>query len=84
MWSPEQPSHSERSEESHTEQSELVSHVVADFHVRRRFMQNPTVLGRAWIFSENRHPFVCFADISPVRGITRPYEFLYIRYTRRA
>ena len=30
-------------------------------------------LGRAWIFSENGHPFVCFADISPDRGITRPY-----------
>ena len=36
-------------------------------------VKNPTVLGRAWIFSENRHPFVCFADISPIRGITRPY-----------
>ena len=31
------------------------------------------LLGRAWIFSENGHPFVCFADISPARGITRPY-----------
>ena len=41
--------------------------------------KNPTVLGRAWIFSENGHPFVCFADISPVRGITRPYGFVFRR-----
>ena len=24
-------------------------------------------------FSEFGHPFVCFADISPIRGITPPY-----------
>ncbi len=56
----------------------------AEFHGRTQFaptvgtfpvgfVRNPTVLGRARFFSENRHPFVCFADISPVRGIIRPY-----------
>ena len=30
--------------------------------------------GRAQKSSGFRNPFVCFADISPNRGITRPYD----------
>ncbi len=30
--------------------------------------------GRAWKSSGFRHPFVRYADISPNRGITRPYS----------
>ena len=54
-----------------------------------RPLQFDVIYGRAWIFSENRHPFVCFADISPNRGIARPYiwhiaiGFVQICYTRR-
>ena len=45
-------------------------------------VRNLTACGRAWIFSENGHPFVCSADISPVRGITRPYGLVLRRFVR--
>ena len=32
---------------------------------------------RGHFFSENRHPFVCFADISPIRGITPHCEGIF-------
>ena len=48
------------------------SQVKAAIRRARRHKKN----GRGWKFSEFRHPFVCCADISPERGITRPYNIL--------
>ena len=47
------------------------------FHNRHKIFSFRTLLGRAQKSSGFRHPFVRYADISPNRGITRPYNYRF-------